>query len=760
MAPEDALDARLRRRWAKRGGGPELERRLKAAEAELARRADVATAERRGVRVPETSRVPVSDPTTRNASPRASTEDSTAAAPRPPPSTPIRVDEVLADARALTRSQTRRAAASAGPHSRGIPPHLATARDDDESDDETRALEAGCRVVTDSFTSNSGARRDCLRGDTSLGHRDDDGGNDLSNLRLASVSTTKRDDATRKSGVAANEAAFRAERETRPPPTFGLDDDASLTPFLRVKAAANDALREGDVELAAALYDEAIERLRSEHSALPRRTDSDSDSDTTSSLDDLTCVLLSNRAHCRLLLSPPDAHGAAEDAEASSAMRPDWHRPYDRAAKAHAMLGNWKRAVDFCRDGERAARQGDDATASASFANLLDQLAMRAAREGSLAGFYGRLIYVRSAGEEAWLCREAPANPAFDDDDEWDVADDVDASSTNDHFKKKDRRPDAPIHARSLRDAIEKARDGDRVVLLRGIHNGCGDSVTVTKRVLISGEGALRDAVVDARNNSPVFRLRRACWIVNVDLDFTGFSEALRVESGDGEMCKFANPLIERCSVKCSGSDGVVVDADARPTFRDCAFEAKKTGLRVCGASVVELVDCKFARCERQGLRCAENANAVARNCVFAENGHEGVVAMGNASVDLTDCVLRNNRGPGLDVSGTARASLTRCVVSENVGGVFAWDFGYCEMERARVEGGASHALLIDTNASCACFDRTRVRGVVHAEDKTRGRVAPGDDGTCAVEHPEVPTDLPPETGCFKFEHDQYLRKQ
>jgi hypothetical protein len=29
-----------------------------------------------------------------------------------------------------------------------------------------------------------------------------------------------------------------------------------------VKAEANDALREGDVELAAALYDEAIERLR------------------------------------------------------------------------------------------------------------------------------------------------------------------------------------------------------------------------------------------------------------------------------------------------------------------------------------------------------------------------------------------------------------------------------------------------------------------------------------------------------------------
>ena len=82
------------------------------------------------------------------------------------------------------------------------------------------------------------------------------------------------------------------------------------------------------------------------------------------------------------------------------------------------MLGNWKRAVDFCRGGERAASAARAVAAAAAFATQLDDVAMRAAREGSLAGFYGRLIYVRSAGEEAWLCREAPANPAFDDDEE------------------------------------------------------------------------------------------------------------------------------------------------------------------------------------------------------------------------------------------------------------------------------------------------------------------------------------------------------
>ena len=737
MAPDDALDARLRRRWTKRGGGPDLERRLAAAEAELARRANVETAERRGVRVLETSRVPVSDPTT-GLTPRVSSrpsmgtaEDSTAAPSLPltPPRVPIRVDDALAEARALTRSQTRRAAAS---DPRNVPPGrmrgLDAKNENDESDDETQALEAGSVVVANAFVSLSSGP-----------------------ISIARDSTV--------------EPRF-AE------PTRALERDAALRPFLELKRAANGALtREGDVQLATALYDEALERLEAFRDTEQTRVNATLNANAR----DAMAVFLSNRAYCKTLLSPPDAPGAARDAEKAIATRADWHRPYDRAAEAHAMLGNWKRAVAFCREGERVAREAvagtkDDARAKArdaatAFATRLDRLAMRAAREGSLAGFYGRLIYVRSAGEEAWLCREAPANPAWDDDERGDdVASRVRARRGEvERFQSVPSEPvraAAPAHARSLREALDKAEDGDRILLLRGTHNGCGDSVTVTKRVLITGEGALRDAVVDARNNSPIFRLRRACWIANVDFDFTGFSEALRVESGDGAAARAPDPLVERCGIKCSGSDGVVVAAEAAPTFRDCSFEAKKTGLRACGAARVELVDCKFAGCERQGLRCTESAAATATHCVFAENGHEGLVAAGSSVVECRDCVLRDNGGPGADVSGVARLALARCAVEKNVGGVFAWDESEAEMRETMCEGGKSHALLVDENASCACFEKTRVKGVVHASDATRARVAPGRDGSCVVEHPAAPTDLPPETGCFKFEHDQYLRKQ
>ena len=55
---------RLRARWAKQGGGPELEARLRAAKEELARREKCAMAKARGVTLPDTLHEPVADPTT------------------------------------------------------------------------------------------------------------------------------------------------------------------------------------------------------------------------------------------------------------------------------------------------------------------------------------------------------------------------------------------------------------------------------------------------------------------------------------------------------------------------------------------------------------------------------------------------------------------------------------------------------------------------------------------------------------------------
>jgi hypothetical protein len=54
------------------------------------------------------------------------------------------------------------------------------------------------------------------------------------------------------------------------------------------------------------------------------------------------------------------------------------------------------------------------------------------------------------------------------------------------------------------------------------VHNGCGHTVDLTKRVMISGEGELEDATIDFRGNSPVFRLQRCAYLHNIFIDMSG----------------------------------------------------------------------------------------------------------------------------------------------------------------------------------------------------------------------------------------------
>ena len=273
----------------------------------------------------------------------------------------------------------------------------------------------------------------------------------------------------------------------------------------------------------------------------------------------------------------------------------------------------------------------------------------------------------------------------------------------------------------------------------------------------------MREASIDARNNSPVFRIKRNCWIRNVEFDFTGFSEAIRTESDSQssfEFIKNPTPLIERCAIKCTGADAVVCASSSHPTFRDCSFEAKKCGVRVCDTSEVFVVDCKFTNCQTQGLRVTDSGAVKCSSCVFSENLHEGIVATMSSKVTLTSCSIHSNLGPGVDTSNDAFVKMKNSKISNNTGGVWAWDTSNVEIENSKVDGGTSHAILIDENATCVCVSDTVITGVVHCNDSIRRQITPGLDISCVLVNPDTPTDLPNETGCFKFEHDQYTRKQ
>ena len=67
----------------------------------------------------------------------------------------------------------------------------------------------------------------------------------------------------------------------------------------------------------------------------------------------------------------------------------------------------------------------------------------------------------------------------------------------------------------------------------------------VDKRVLIQGEGVLGEARLDQRSNSPGLRLARSCWLRGLDLDMTGFREAVRIQGGPS-----VQPLLSSCIIR------------------------------------------------------------------------------------------------------------------------------------------------------------------------------------------------------------------
>eukprot|EP00889_Picochlorum_renovo_P002463 jgi/Picre1/29493/NNA_004879.t1 len=79
---------------------------------------------------------------------------------------------------------------------------------------------------------------------------------------------------------------------------------------------------------------------------------------------------------------------------------------------------------------------------------------------------------------------------------------------------------------RCVKEAYDAAKDGDKIVLLKGTHNGLGETVSIKKRILIEGEGYLGETVIDQRANVPTFKIERGGVVIrNIDLDQTGFEK-------------------------------------------------------------------------------------------------------------------------------------------------------------------------------------------------------------------------------------------
>ena len=241
---------------------------------------------------------------------------------------------------------------------------------------------------------------------------------------------------------------------------------------------------------------------------------------------------------------------------------------------------------------------------------------------GNYAAFDGRELRVRNAGEDAWLMREAPHVPELDDPPErlsinafeelkllegCTAADKVAAAQMAQDLQVAQKQRTS---FRSIREAMEHASDGDRIIVERGPHNTTGESILLTKRVLIRGEGQLGtlerilvvggmsadltclpsnfpgEAVQDQRGNSQMFRITSHCVIQNLQITQSGFCHTIHVE-------KSAKPIFENCVMKNDGDDAVTVFDHGYITLRHCSIsECKKAGMSVYQSGRATMVDC------------------------------------------------------------------------------------------------------------------------------------------------------------------------
>lgn len=443
---------------------------------------------------------------------------------------------------------------------------------------------------------------------------------------------------------------------------------------------------------------------------------------------------------------------AAEHSERAAKLDPEWPKPLYRLAQAQMELGLYRGAMMTCRKGEAVLDAKKDN--SREFAPLMDKIAYVAALNGSLAGFDGRILEVRSAGEEAWLGREAPEDPVLDRKKETLAIDAMGLPVK--HSENVDNgngctEIEERFSFRSLKEAMEAAKDGDRILLLRGIHNGSGRTVKVNKRVLIRGEGAMTETKYDQRANTPTLRITCTSLVQNVDFDMSGFRECILV---DGDQT--VRPIIEHCSIKCSGDNGIYTCGNSHAVFRHCKIGGRKSGCCAIENSCPALYNCTLSNSGFQALLCMDESHPTLNRCLLSDNEEEGVVVMDDAQVSIFSTEIRGNKGPGIDVSQGGRAVLDDCTVAGNIGGVWIWESGFVNVQNAKINGGKSHAILVDGSGILHAH-HTTVDGVVHASEPTWRSLTKGDNQLLEPEHP---TELPLEEGCFKFEPDRFTRKQ
>lgn len=531
---------------------------------------------------------------------------------------------------------------------------------------------------------------------------------------------------------------------------YGAPSLSQIPRAMEMNAEGNKRLKSGNLEDAVAAYTRALREVDEN----ANRSGGGGKGGKTAMSDPRAGIPLSNRSHAylRLAMQGDDAGDAEDrdwylrqsikDADVLCRLCPHWSKARHRLASALLCRGEYAKAAKAVREG--IAKSKNDFCARRDFSNLYDEVTMTAAARGSLAGFSGRLLEVRSAGDDAWLGLPAPKDPVLDADEDAQAepmmiagegenatATTLAALGASDANAWKAKREKTSF--RSIKDAVANARDNDRIVLLRGVHNIGGEAVHVNKRLLIYGEGRLGETVIDQRANAPTFTVSRPCVIRNIKIELTGFRECLRFQRSPSAPSSMPVPavsggisspsaVVEGCVVSSSGSDGVhIVKSD--PLIRNCtitgrhcaviasaaappappagAARSRQTAKRAIMPRTGTLLYCRVGTSgdsgdgdggggggggEQQCVRAMHAAHIAIACCELSGAKMEGVVCMDSARVSIVDSSISGCGGPGIDVTGDGVVTLTNSSVTDNCGGIWVWERGHVQV----LDGGRS----------------------------------------------------------------------
>lgn len=454
-----------------------------------------------------------------------------------------------------------------------------------------------------------------------------------------------------------------------------------------------------------------------------------------------------------------------------------WSKPFYRMATIYLSMGDYAAALEACQQGEALCTASYNGITE--FTPLYDKIVIH----GSVGGqatilFTGRTLEVRSAGDEAWLGKPAPHIPELDgplDESTALPSDDVNLIQKKKENLENDTKalPHVPSNARDdglaqwsfastklaiqsmrtsfrcIKEAYDASKDGDKIILLKGTHNGMGETISIKKRILIEGEGQLGETVIDQRANTPTFKIERGGVLIrNLEIDHTGFREAVLIDGNE-----HVNPLIEHCDIKCSGDDCLNIGGNTRPILRYCRLKGKKAGIRCFESSITVLDRCIIEDCGAQGMEIMDESRVTARRCLIQKCAEDGIVVMSRGKCTLLESKIVENKGPGLDCSGNGYATLSRCEVSNNIGGCWSWDASTIVASSCGMKGGPSHVILVHNDSKVEAKS-CEISGVIHAPEKawSQGLLNKGN----IFHDPENPVDFPIESGAFVFVPSPY----